>query len=191
MKHFDHNLDMIVSAARSIDEKEFEQLLFSCAGTLKNGRKIIVSGLGKNVPICEKFVGTLTSVGLPAAFMHTNSAFHGDLGLVKDGDLVILLTKSGETAESVELVRSLQMRNCTLWLLSFSADSTLYREIPNRVIIELEHEGDQWNILPNNSTVLNLIVLQEIAMRLIDILEVSLDELRKNHPGGAIGEQLK
>ncbi|MCI8512950.1 MAG: SIS domain-containing protein [Lachnospiraceae bacterium] len=191
MKHFKNNLDIIINAARSIDEKEFERLLSDCAGTLNKERKIIVSGLGKNVPICEKFVGTLTSVGIPAAFMHTNSAFHGDLGLVKEGDLVILLTKSGETAESVQLVRSLEQRNCTLWLLSFSHTSTLYREIRNRVIIELEHEGDKWNILPNNSTVLNLIILQELAMRLIDILDVSLDELRKNHPGGAIGAQLK
>ena len=71
--------------------------------TLERGNKLVFSGLGKNVPICEKVVGTLNSVGLASAFLHTNSAVHGDLGVVRDGDLVIILTKSGETSESVHL----------------------------------------------------------------------------------------
>jgi len=84
----------------------------------------------------------------------------------------------------------LQKRDCKLWLLSFNRDSTLYCEIPNRLIIELAHEGDKWNILPNNSTVLNLIVLQELAMQIIKEQNIDIDALRQNHPGGAIGAQL-
>ncbi len=104
--------------------------------------------MGKNVPICEKVVGTLNSVGLAAAFVHTNSAVHGDLGLVRAGDLVVILTKSGDTAESVHLWRLLNQRACTQWLLTFSRESVLYREIPKRVVLNLEHEGDAWNICP-------------------------------------------
>jgi arabinose-5-phosphate isomerase len=159
----------------------------ACLDTLSTGHKLVASGLGKNVPICEKFVGTLNSVGIPAAFMHTNSAIHGDLGLVRGGDLVIVLSKSGETAESVQLVKLLKRRGCKIWLLSFSRSSTLHGEVPNRLILQLEHEGDEWNILPNNSTVLNLIVLQELAMQLAKARHVSIDALRQNHPGGAIG----
>jgi arabinose-5-phosphate isomerase len=90
--------------------------------------------------------------------MHTNSAIHGDLGIVREIDLVIILTKSGETSESVHLAKLLKKRGCKLWLLSFSRGSTLYRGIPNCLIVELEHERDKWNVLPNNSTVLNLVV---------------------------------
>lgn len=187
---FENTLKIINNAVRSIRESEFEALLKECLETLETGGKIVTSGLGKNVPVCEKFVGTMNSVGLPAAFMHTNSAVHGDLGLVRPGDLVIILTKSGETIESVQLTRLLKKRNCKLWLLSFNRDSTLYREIEKQLIIELEHEGDEWNTLPNNSTLMNLLVLQELAMMIIKEKNVSIDELRQNHPGGAIGVQL-
>jgi arabinose-5-phosphate isomerase len=190
MEHFENTLRIITDAVHSIREEEFNALKRDCLDTLDAGHKLIASGLGKNVPICEKFVGTLNSVGIPAAFMHTNSAVHGDLGIVQNGDLVIILTKSGETAESVHLAGLLRERDCGLWLLSFSRDSTLYREIAKRLIIELEHEGDRWNILPNNSTVLNLIVLQELAMRIAEEQDIDIDVLRRNHPGGDIGVRL-
>jgi len=190
MEYFARTLRIIDKSINSINEDDFMRLKNDCLDTIESGGKLIASGLGKNVPICEKFVGSLNSVGIPASFMHTNSAVHGDLGMVRDGDLVIILTKSGETGESVHLAQLLKKRNCKLWLLSFNKCSTLYREIPNSLILELEHEGDEWNILPNNSTVLNLIVLQEIAMQIIKELNIGIDALRQNHPGGAIGVQL-
>ena len=190
MEHFEQTLKIITDAVHSVDECEFNALKQACLDTLAKGGKLVASGLGKNVPICDKFVGTLNSIGIPAAFMHTNSAVHGDLGIVRDGDVVILLTKSGETSESVHLASLLKDRSCKLWLLSFSRNSTLYHLITNRLVIELEHEGDEWNILPNNSTVLNLIVLQELAMQIAKEQHISIDILRQNHPGGAIGAQL-
>ena len=190
MDHFESTLRIINNAVHSIRMDEFDALKKDCLDTLNAGGKLIVSGLGKNVPISEKFVGSLVSVGVPAAFMHTNSAIHGDLGIVCDDDLVIVLTKSGETSETVHLVNLLKKRNCKIWLLSFSRNSTLYREVPKRLIVELEHEGDEWNILPNNSTVLNLVVLQELAMQIIKERKICIDALRQNHPGGAIGTQL-
>jgi len=190
VEHFEKTLRIINNAVRSILEDEFNALKQDCLNALKSGNKIVTSGLGKNVPICEKFVGSLNSLGIPASFMHTNSAVHGDLGIVQDGDLVIVLTKSGETSESVYLVSLLEKRECKIWLLSFSRESTLYHEVPNHLVIELEHEGDEWNILPNNSTLLNLIVLQELAMQIAKELHPDINVLRQNHPGGEIGEKL-
>jgi arabinose-5-phosphate isomerase len=189
--HFENTLRIISDAVRSVREDEFNALKQDCLVTLKTGGKLVASGLGKNVPICEKFVGTLNSVGISAAFMHTNSSTHGDLGLVRDGDLVITLSKSGETAESIYMVDELKKRDCKIWLLSFSRDSTLYRAVPNHLILSLSHEGDPWDMLPNNSSLLNLIVLQEVAMQLIMERGITIDALRRNHPGGAIGVQLK
>lgn len=190
MKYFKTTAKIIVDAINSVSEEEFEKLETQCIDTLRNNGKIIVSGLGKNVPICEKFVGTLTSVGINASFMHTNSAVHGDLGLVHSKDLVIILTKSGETVESVYLAELLEKRGSNTWLMSFNRSSTLYEKLDNHLIIDIEHEGDKWNILPNHSTTMNLIVLQELAMNVIDKLDISVDVLRSNHPGGAIGVQL-
>jgi arabinose-5-phosphate isomerase len=187
---FDETLRILTGAVRSLDSREFAALEEEAIATLTRGNKLVFSGLGKNVPICEKIVGTLNSVGLAAAFVHTNSAVHGDLGVVRDGDLVVIMTKSGETGESVHLSRLLNKRKCTQWLLTFNRDSILHREIPRSVVINLEHEGDGWNILPNNSTVLNLIVLQGLAMTLIEHFGVPIDVLHANHPGGAIGAKL-
>jgi D-arabinose 5-phosphate isomerase GutQ len=187
---FEETLRVLTGAIRSLDPRETSALERAAIATLERGNKIVFSGLGKNVPICEKIVGTLNSVGLASAFVHTNSAVHGDLGVVRDGDLVIILTKSGETSESVHLSRLLRHRDCQQWLLTFNRKSILYREIRNAVVIELEHEGDGWNILPNNSTALNLIVLQGLAMALVEHFGVHVDVLHANHPGGAIGAQL-
>ena len=100
----------------------FDQLVNEAVETIKKGNKIITSGLGKNVPICEKFVGSMVSMGLPAYFLHTNSAVHGDLGLVKKDDLVIVLTKSGETTESIYLTKHLENHEANIWLLSFNQE---------------------------------------------------------------------
>lgn len=190
-KYFAELIRILNESLMSIDEDMFEKLVCQSVNTLKAGNKIIVSGLGKNVPVCDKFVGTMASLGLNAYYMNTNSAVHGDIGLVHTGDLVIILTKSGETVESVYLNTLLKKRDCNVWLLTFAEESTLTREIPNSIIINLEHEGDKWNIVPNNSTTLNLIVLQMLAMRICDSLEITLEQFKENHPGGHIGEVLK
>ena len=189
--YFKNILNTIERSVQSMDEAEFSQLLDECQKTIEDGHKVIVSGLGKNVPVCDKFVGTMNSLGIPAAFMNTNTAVHGDLGLVKPGDLVIILTKSGETVESVYLAKLLKARDVDLWLLSFRRESTLTSEIPKHLILDLDHEGDAWDIVPNNSTTVNLIVLQGLALNLAERMGVTLHDFKQNHPGGAIGEQLK
>ena len=189
--YFEETLRILSDSLDSVNSSDFNALLNDCEKTLRGGNKIIVSGLGKNVPICEKFVGTMMSLGMNANFLHTNSAVHGDVGMVKDDDLVIVLTKSGSTAESVYLVNILKQRKCKIWLLTFNANGKLSTDVENKVVISLEHEGDMWNIVPNNSTILNLIVLQTLSMMLAKNLNITLDDFKKNHPGGAIGEQLR
>lgn len=188
ISYFEKQLEEFDHSVHSLDEKVFERWVNEAVETLRSDHKIIVSGLGKNVPICDKFVGSMVSMGLEAYFLHTNSAVHGDMGIVKDGDMVIILTKSGETEESIYLARLLRERNVNLWLLTFEKDSTLTREIPNSVVLMLGHEGDLWNIMPNNSTTVNLIVLQGLAMMIAERMDLSVEDFKRNHPGGAIGK---
>lgn len=190
INYFEKQLQEFAHSIHSLDENIFAKWVDEAVESLQMGHKIIVSGLGKNVPICEKFVGSMVSMGLDAYFLHTNSAVHGDMGIVKDGDMIIILTKSGETSESIYLARLLKQRRVNLWLLTFTIESTLSKEIPNCIIMELIHEGDLWNIMPNNSSTLNLIVLQGLAMGIAKKLEIPIEQFKRNHPGGHIGEIL-
>lgn len=192
-KYFQDDIEQLTWSLKSIDVKEMDKLVDACEKTLRSGHKIIPSGLGKNVPICDKFVGTMLSMGLDANFLHTNTAVHGDMGMVKPGDLVIILTKSGATAESIYLADLLKNRKgVQLWLLSFKEHSILADTMENKLIINLEHEGDLWNIVPNHSTTLNLIVLQKVAIELSKRMNLELQrDFKPNHPGGAIGETLR
>lgn len=180
----------LTTALDSIVDNEFNSLVDDCEKVLRGGHRIIATGLGKNVPICEKFEGTMLSMGLDCHFMHTNTAIHGDLGMIRDNDLVIILTKSGSTEESVLLYHHLLAKNCSIWLLSFNRDSLLYQQIKNHISIELSHEGDLWNLVPNNSSTMNLIVLQQLAIELSKRFNLTLADFKKNHPGGAIGKYL-
>ena len=157
---------------------------------LLNGNRIIVSALGKNVPIAEKFVGTMVSVGLKASFMHTNSAIHGDMGLVSKDDLVILLSKSGNTFETEYLAKHLINTSIDYLCLSFGDNNSLLCKIkPNNFYsLKIKKEGDLWNLIPNNSSITYLVILQALAMKLIKSFKIDKSILRRNHPGGAIGE---
>lgn len=190
IRYFEKQLEELDYSIHSLDEDIFERWVSEAVVTLEKGHKIIASGLGKNVPICEKFVGSMVSMGLEACFLHTNSAVHGDMGIVKDGDMVILLTKSGETEESVYLARLLMERSINMWLLTFTRKSTLVKEVPNNIIVDLRHEGDLWNIMPNNSTTLNLMLLQGLVMQIAARKQLTIGRFKKNHPGGYIGRTL-
>ncbi len=192
MKYFDDKLKTITESLDSIDENLFNQLLEECYRTVKKGGKLIFSGLGKNVPICEKIVGTLNSLGINANFLHTNTAVHGDLGIIKENDLIFVLSKSGNTAESILLANYLKQRkNISTWAVTFNKDSQLSKVLDHSFDLYLRDEGDNWNIVPNNSTTTFLILLQGLSLQLADKLGITLKDFKKNHPGGAIGDALK
>lgn len=183
-------METIEEALEAIDESQYERLLNECEETIRRGGKIIASGLGKNVPICEKFVGTLNSLGLDARFLHTNTAVHGDLGMIGPKDIVLLLSKGGNTYETVALAQYLKERGTNTWLFSFTEKCKTTEYVGKNFIMKLRNEGDPWDIMPNNSTTINLIILQGIAIELCKRMGVTLDDFKKNHPGGGIGARL-
>jgi len=189
--YFEQVLDVVRDSVESMDEAVYNRLVDQCEATIRNGGKIIASGLGKNVPICEKFVGTLNSLGIDARFLHTNTAVHGDLGMVGKKDLVILLSKGGNTVETVALAEYLKERGTNTWLFAFNEKGKSAEIVEQRLILHLLNEGDEWDIVPNNSTTVNLIVLQGIAIELGKRMGVTLDDFRVNHPGGGIGARLR
>ena len=189
--YYEDVMKVIDDALESIPVDIYNQVIDESVEVLKNGGKIIASGLGKNVPICEKFVGTLNSLGIDARFLHTNTAVHGDLGMVGKHDIVYLLSKGGNTMETVELGTHLAERGTNTWLMSFYGDGKASKVVEKKFIMHLINEGDEWDIVPNNSTTVYLIVLQGMAIEIGKRLGVTLDDFKVNHPGGGIGARLK
>lgn len=190
IKYYEDVMTAIKDSLESIPKDIYEQIICECVDTLKNGGKIIASGLGKNVPICEKFVGTLNSLGIDARFLHTNTAVHGDLGIVAKKDIVFLLSKGGNTNETVVLGDYLNQRGTNTWLFSFYGDGKASKVVEKKMILHLINEGDEWDIVPNNSTTVYLILLQGIAIEIGKRMKIKLEDFKVNHPGGGIGERL-
>jgi len=190
-KYFANIIESVEQSFAGLNEERFGALLADCESVIKSGGKIVASGLGKNVPICEKFVGMMNSLGLESAFLHTNTAMHGDFGLIKDNDIVLVLSKSGSTAESVLFAEYMKRHKAKKWLLSFNDGGTLAETLDNKLLLPLAHEGDSWDIVPNNSSSCYLILLQGLALYLAERLGVQLSDFKKNHPGGAIGKRLE
>ncbi len=186
--YFKGIMDVVNKSIEELDIETFNRLEDDVVAILNAGGKVVITGLGKNAPICEKFVGTMLSFGLESTFLHTNTAVHGDLGTVRDDDIVIILSKSGETDESIHLLEYLKKRNCKIWAITFDAKSTLAVRSPNTLVITMDHEGDKWNKVPNNSTTLYLIVLQALAMQVSDRMGVSKEDFFRNHPGGGLAK---
>lgn len=190
IKYYEDVMTAIKDSLESIPKDIYEQIICECVDTLKNGGKIIASGLGKNVPICEKFVGTLNSLGIDARFLHTNTAVHGDLGIVAKKDIVFLLSKGGNTNETVVLGDYLNQRGTNTWLFSFYGDGKASKVVEKKMVLHLINEGDEWDIVPNNSTTVYLILLQGIAIEIGKRMKIKLEDFKVNHPGGGIGERL-
>ena len=191
IRYYENVLNVLHKSIESIDVLLYEELINKCVYVLNNGGKVIASGLGKNVPICEKFVGTMNSMGLDARFLHTNTAVHGDLGIVKKTDLVLLLSKGGNTVETVTLAQYLKERGTEVWLLTFTNQSKSLEIVDKKLIMMLDNEGDAWDIIPNNSTSVYLIILQGIAVEIGRRMGVTIEDFRANHPGGGIGAKLR
>ena len=188
--YYEGVIDTIKDSIESIPEDKYQQIIDECVESIKNGGKIIASGLGKNVPICEKFVGTMNSLGIDARFLHTNTAVHGDLGMVGKKDLVIILSKGGNTHETVTLVNHLKDRGSNTWLMTFTDKCKSAEVVEKKLIMHLINEGDEWDIVPNNSTTVYLIILQGIAIEVGKRLGITLEDFKVNHPGGGIGARL-
>ncbi len=172
-------------------QTEADLLLKQIVETLRKGGAVVATALGKSVPVCEKFIGTLNSLGIKAHFLHTSSAIHGDLGKVSAQDLVLVLSKSGETDETVFLLEALKERQVRTWLMTCQSSSRGAQAATHSLVLHCPQEGDPWNLVPNNSTLIFLNFLQALAMKLIKSLQIKLNDFKVNHPGGAIGKVLK
>ncbi|ARV05526.1 D-arabinose 5-phosphate isomerase [Polaribacter sp. SA4-10] len=154
-----------------------------------NGR-VIVTGIGKSANIATKIVATFNSTGTPAIFMHAADAIHGDLGNVQKEDVVICISKSGNTPEIKVLVPLIKNYGNKIIAITGNIDSFLGKNADFPLNTFVEKEACPNNLAPTTSTTAQLVMGDALAVCLLDLKGFSSKDFAKYHPGGALGKRL-
>ncbi|ALM07544.1 D-arabinose 5-phosphate isomerase [Sediminicola sp. YIK13] len=152
--------------------------------------RVVISGIGKSALIASKIVATLNSTGTPSIFMHAADAIHGDLGTIQDDDVVICISKSGNTPEIKMLVPLIKSGNNKLIGMTGNMDSFLANHADFRLNTFVEKEACPNNLAPTTSTTAQLVIGDALAICLLELRGFSSKDFAKYHPGGALGKRL-
>ena len=150
----------------------------------------VFSGIGKSAIIAQKMAATMNSTGTSAVFMHAADAIHGDLGIIRENDLVVILSKSGETPEIKVLVPLIKLRGNTIIAIVGNPGSYLAQQADYVLDVSVDEEGFPGNLAPTSSTTAQLVMGDALAICLMQCRGFSSDDFAKFHPGGALGKQL-
>lgn len=157
---------------------------------LKSEGRVVVSGIGKSAIIASKIVATLNSTGTPAIFMHAADAIHGDLGTIQKNDVVICISKSGNTPEIKMLVPLIKQGANTLIGMTGNPDSFLAQKADYVLNTYVEKEACPNNLAPTTSTTAQLVVGDALAICLLELRGFSSRDFARYHPGGTLGKKL-
>lgn len=152
--------------------------------------RVVVTGVGKSAIIANKIVATLNSTGTPALFMHAADAIHGDLGMIQSEDIVICLSKSGNTPEIKVLVPLLKRRGSKLVALVSNTNSYLAQQADFILNATIAEEACPHNLAPTTSTTAHLALGDALAVCLLELRDFSSRDFAEYHPGGSLGKQL-
>ena len=166
---------------------EFEKAVKALAG---NTGRVVVSGIGKSAVIAQKIVATFNSTGSPALFMHAADAIHGDLGMVQPDDVVLIISKSGESPEVKVLVPLVRNFGNTIIGMTGTMDSFLARNANITLNTTVEQEACPNNLAPTSSTTAQLAMGDALAVCLMELKGFQTDDFAKYHPGGLLGKKL-
>ena len=167
-----------------------ENFTHSIEAILNSTGRLVITGIGKSAIIAQKIVATLNSTGTPSIFLHASEAIHGDLGIVQDGDVVICISKSGNSPEIKVLVPLLKRFGNTLIAITGNPTSFLGKEANYVLNTYVETEACPNNLAPTNSTTAQLVMGDAIAVCLMKIKNFTAEDFAKYHPGGALGKKL-
>jgi arabinose-5-phosphate isomerase len=152
--------------------------------------RVIVSGMGKSGHIARKMAATFASTGTPAHFVHPAEASHGDLGMMAQGDVVLVLSNSGETPELADLVAYTRRFGIPLIGVAARADSTLLRQSDVALLLPRAEEACGTGIVPTTSTTMTLALGDALAVALMEHRAFTPENFREFHPGGKLGARL-
>lgn len=185
--------DVLLNESRAVEnlinfiDNDFE----ACVREIhqSNGR-VVITGVGKSAIIANKIVATFNSTGTPAIFMHAADAIHGDLGMIQKQDIVICLSKSGNTPEIKVLVPLLKRRGSKLVALVSNTNSYLAQHADYVLNATIAEEACPNNLAPTTSTTAHMAMGDALAICLLELRNFSSDDFAEFHPGGSLGKQL-
>lgn len=177
------------SVAKLIDFIDFNfaeaiQIIFNSKG------RLIVTGIGKSAIIAQKMVATFNSTGTPSLFLHASEAIHGDLGMMQADDVVICISKSGNSPEIKVLVPLLKRFGNQLIAITGNMSSFLAKESKFVLNTTVDAEACRNNLAPTNSTTAQLVMGDALAVCLMEMRNFTSEDFAKYHPGGALGKKL-
>ncbi|MFZ4412414.1 MAG: KpsF/GutQ family sugar-phosphate isomerase [Bacteroidales bacterium] len=159
-------------------------IIFHCKG------RVIISGIGKSANIGSKIVSTLNSTGTPAIFMHAADAIHGDLGIIQPDDIIICISKSGNTPEIKVLVPLIKSMGNNIIAMHGNSNSYLALQADYNINCSVQKEACPNNLAPTSSTTAQLVMGDALAVALLECRGFTTSDFAKYHPGGALGKQL-
>ena len=177
----------INQAAERLQIEELEKafnLLINCQG------KVVLTGVGNSGIVAKKIAATLCSIGNVAEYLHPCDALHGDLGIITDLDVVILLSNSGETQELIEIVPHLKHRQVPIIGILGNLGSTLAYRVDVVLDASVDREACPLNLAPTTSTTVALAIGDAVAMTLMQMRSITPQDFALNHPAGRLGKRL-
>ncbi len=160
------------------------QAIFECQG------RLVVTGIGKSAIIAQKIVATMNSTGTPSLFLHASEAIHGDLGMVQPGDVIICISKSGNSPEIKALAPIIKTFGNTLIGMTGNINSFLAKTSDYVLDTTVDAEACPNNLAPTNSTTAQLVMGDALAICLMEMKDFKATDFAKYHPGGALGKKL-
>ncbi len=153
--------------------------------------KVVITGVGKSGHIGEKIAATMSSTGTPTFFVHATEGCHGDLGMIEEKDVVIMISNSGETKEVLNLLPSLKKIGCKLISITKNHNSSLAKACDVSLAYSYDKEADSLGLAPSVSSTLTLALGDALALTLSKKKNFSSDDFHLYHPGGALGKMLE
>src|SRR6266550_2243054 len=182
-----HEAAAINSTAVRIEPEQVKRavdLVAGCAG------KVVLSGIGKSGFIARKIAATLTSTGTRAVFLHASDALHGDLGILDKSDVVVLVSNSGETDEVIAMLPYLKHRTVPLIAIVGNLNSTMAGNADVVLDASVDKETCPFNLAPTASTTVALAIGDALALTVMQIKGLTLEDFALNHPAGRLGKRL-
>lgn len=170
--------DLDEAFAKTVD------LLVSCRG------KTVLSGIGKSGRIAEKVAASMSSLGIPAVFLHATEALHGDIGVVQSDDVVFVISNSGTTREVIDIVPTLKALGVPVISITRSADSPLAKVSDIALVVATDREADALNLAPTSSTTGVLALCDSLAVVASEQKGFTAEDFAMRHPAGALGKKL-
>ena len=177
-------IDALKKLKKSIN-KDFDKIVLSI---LKCKGKVIFSGVGKSGIISRKISSTLSSLGVPSFYVDAGSCSHGDMGMITSGDVLILISHSGETSELKNLIQYTK-RNKSIVLIGITSkkNSLLYKSSNIHFLLPTIVEAGPGNYIPSSSTTMQMCFGDALAISLLEAKNFSPEDFAKSHPAGSLG----